>query len=73
MPFRFISDPVERAILTTTFEEYRSENQIDPSSQEYEDARSLLVLLFENHGHRTVVDLKAALVAAIRQEQSPAR
>jgi hypothetical protein len=69
MPFRFISDPVERAILTTTFEEYRSENRINPSSQEHEDARSLLVLLFENHGHRTIVELKAALVAAIRHEQ----
>jgi hypothetical protein len=69
MPFRDIADPEERVILTTALCEYCSENRIDPSSPECEDARSLMVLLFESRGHRTVADLKAALVAAVRREQ----
>ena len=69
MPFRDIADPEERVILTTALLEYCRENRIAPSSPEYEDARHLLVMLFERCGHRTVADLKAALVAAIRSEQ----
>ncbi|MDW6021032.1 hypothetical protein SAZ10_04565 [Mesorhizobium sp. BAC0120] len=69
MPFRDIADAEERVILTTALFEYCREHRIDPSSPEYEDARRLMVLLFENHGLYTVADLKAALVAAIRREQ----
>ena len=69
MPFRDVADPEERAILTTALFEYCGENRIHPSSPEYDDARRLMVLLFENHGRRTVADLKAALVAAVRRER----
>jgi hypothetical protein len=69
MPFRGIPDLEERGILTTALDEYCRENQIKPSSREYEDARRLLVMLFEKHGHRSVDELKAALVAAIQREQ----
>ena len=69
MPFRGISDPRERGILTIALSEYCQENRIEQGSPEYEDARQLLVLLFEKDGHRSVADLKAALVSAIRREQ----
>lgn len=69
MPFRNIADPKERGILTTALDEYCRENHVDPGSPEYEDARQLMVLLFERDGHHTVADLKSALVAAIRSEQ----
>jgi hypothetical protein len=35
------------------------------------DARHLLILLYEKDGYRTVDELKAALVDAIRREQWP--
>jgi hypothetical protein len=69
MPFRHIADPGQRDILTAALNEYCRENKIDRANPEYEDARQLLVLLYQDHGHRTVADLKAALVAAIRREQ----
>ena len=69
MPFRNIADSKERGILTTALHEYCRENRIDPGSPEYEDARQLIVLLFERDGRHTVADLKAALVAAISREQ----
>lgn len=69
MPFGGVADPVERGILTAALDEYCRENNISPESGEYDDARRLLVMLFEKHGQRSVADLKAALVAAIRRER----
>jgi hypothetical protein len=69
MPFRGIADLEERGILTAALDEYCRENDISPESREYDDARRLLVMLFEKHGQRSVVDLKAALVAAIQRER----
>jgi hypothetical protein len=68
VPFRDIADPTERNTLTAALDEYCRDNRIEQGSQEYEDARRLLVMLFERHGHRTVGALKAALVAAIERE-----
>lgn len=69
MPFRDIQDADERGILTATLAEYCNENRIGPDTAEYDDARQLLIMLFERHGNRTVADLKAALVAAVRRER----
>jgi hypothetical protein len=69
VPFRHIADSEERSILTTAFQEYCREHKLDPGSPEYEDARRLMVLLYERGGHRTTKDLKAALTAAIRREE----
>jgi hypothetical protein len=68
MPFRGVADPEERGILTAALDEYCRQNGINPESREFDDARQLLVMLFEKHGHRSVADLKAALVAAVRRE-----
>jgi hypothetical protein len=68
MPFRGIADPEERGILTAALDAYCRDNNIKPESREYDDARRLLVMLFEKHGHRSVGELKAALVAAIQRE-----
>jgi hypothetical protein len=67
MPFRNISDPEERSILTAALNDYCRDNRIEPNSPEFEDARLLLVMLFEKHGHRSVDTLKAALLAAIQR------
>ena len=48
--------------------EYCRENGIDPASREYEDARELLIILYQN-GHRNVADLVAAVRAAINRER----
>jgi hypothetical protein len=69
MPFRTIEDPAERGILTVALEEYCQENRIDPASDEYDDARQLLIMLYERQGQHTVANLKAALVAAIHRER----
>jgi hypothetical protein len=69
VPFRNIADPKERGILTAALHEYCRENHVDLGSPEYEDARRLIVLLFERDGHHAVAALKAALIAAIRREQ----
>lgn len=69
MPFRAIEDAQERGILTVALQEYCAENGIDPASDEYEDARQLLIMLYERQGHRTVAELKAALIAAIHRER----
>jgi hypothetical protein len=66
MPFRGIADVAERSVLTVALTEYCEENRIEPTSEEYEYARQLLILLYERQGHRTVAELKAALIAAIR-------
>jgi hypothetical protein len=68
MPFRTIADPEERGVLTIALEEYCQENGIDPASDEYQDARQLLIMLYERQGHHTVTSLKAALVTAIHRE-----
>jgi len=68
MPFRAIEDANERGILTAALAEYCQENGISPDSDEYQDARQLLIMLYERQGRRTVADLKAALVAAIHRE-----
>jgi hypothetical protein len=69
MPFSGIADPGQRGILTAALDDYCRANNIDPGSPEFDDARTLLILLYEKHGHRTVDDLKAALVLAIRRER----
>ena len=69
MPFRNISNPEERGILTGALHEYCREYRVDSGSPEYEDARRLMVLLYERDSHHTVSGLKAALVAAIWREQ----
>jgi hypothetical protein len=69
MPFRHIADLEERSVLTAALKEYCLENKIDAASPEYEDARRLMVPLYERGGHRTTRDLKAALTAAIRREE----
>ena len=69
MPFRDIPDPKERSTLTIALDEYCREHGISPDSDEYQDARQLLIMLYERQGHRTVADLKAALVAAIHRER----
>ena len=47
---------------------YCRENGIDPSSGEYDDARELMIILYQN-GHRNVADLVAAVRAAINRER----
>ena len=69
MPFRHVADLEERSILTEALQEYCRENKIDSANPEYEDARRLMVLLYERGGHRTTKALKAALTAAIRREE----
>jgi hypothetical protein len=69
MPFRAIEDAQERDILTLALVEYCAENRISPESDEYQDARQLLIMLYERQGYRTVADLKAALIAAILGER----
>ena len=68
MPFRDIEDAEQRDILTTALHEYCEENRISPDSDEYDDARQLLILLYQRDGLHTVAELKAALIAAIRRE-----
>ena len=65
MPFTHVTSSYKRSILTDAFEEYCRENAIQLQSPEYEDARELMLILFQN-GHRTVPHLKKAAVAAIR-------
>ena len=60
MPFDHITNPYKRIILTHVFEEYCQQNDIGPTSPEYQDARERILTLFQN-GHRTVPHLKAAL------------
>lgn len=69
MPFRTVEDPEERGILTVALDEYCQENGIDRASDEFEDARQLLILLYEKQGHHTVQNLKASLIAAIHRER----
>ena len=59
----------QRDILTAALAEYTDENGISPDSDEYEDTRQLLIMLYERQGHRTVAALKAAFVAAIQRER----
>ena len=68
MPFRDVPDQEERGILTGALSEYCHENQIESDSFEYDVARQLLVMLYEKGGHRTVGDLKRALIAAIQRQ-----
>ena len=60
MPFDHITNPYKRTILTKVFQEYCNQNDILPTSPEYQDARERILTLFEN-GHRTLPHLKAAL------------
>ena len=62
MPFAHITNPYKRIILTHVFQEYCQQNDIGPTSPEYQDARERILTLFEN-GHRTLPHLKAALGA----------
>ena len=68
MPFRDVPEPDKRSILAMALAVYCRENGIDPASREYEDARELLIILYQN-GHRNVADLVAAVRAAIRRER----
>ena len=68
MPFRGVPEG-ERDILTTASREYCDENRVKTDSVEYDAARQLLILLYENSGHRNVADLKRELLAAIWREQ----
>jgi len=56
-------------VLSAAVAEYTDENGISPDSDEYEDTRQLLIMLYERQGHRTVAALKAAFVAAIQRER----
>jgi hypothetical protein len=66
IPFSHLSNPYTRIILTDVFTQYCRENDIAPNSPDYQDARELVLTLFQN-GPRTVPHLKAALVGASRR------
>ena len=54
MPFRDVPEPDKRSILTMALAEYCRENGIEPASRQYDDARELMIILYQN-GHRNVV------------------
>jgi hypothetical protein len=64
VPFDHITNPYKRIILTHVFQEYCHQNDIQPNSSEYQDARERILVLFQK-GHRTVPHLKAALGVTI--------
>jgi hypothetical protein len=66
MPFSHVTNSYKRSILTDVFTGYCRQNGIEPTSPEYQDARELILILFQD-GHRTVPHLKAALAAAMRR------
>lgn len=66
MPFSHVTNSYKRLILADVFAGYCRQNGMEPTSPEYQDARELILILFQS-GHRTVPHLKAALVAAIRR------
>ena len=68
MPFRDVPEPDKRSILTMALAAYCRENGIDPASREYDDARELMIILYQN-GHRNDADLVAAVRAAIHRER----
>ena len=68
MPFRDVPESDKRSILTMALAVYCRENGIDPSSRPYDDARELMIILYQN-GHRNVADLVAAVRAAIHRER----
>ena len=68
VPFRDVPEPDKRSILTMALAEYCQENGIGPASPEYDGARELLIILYQN-GHRNVADLVAAVRAAIQRER----
>ena len=63
MPFRAIGNAEERGILTAALAEYCEENRISSESQEYEDARQLLIMLYERQGRQTDLKLFAKFMA----------
>ena len=48
--------------------QYCRENGIDPHSREYDVARELMIILYQN-GHRNVADLVAAVREALDRER----
>ena len=66
--FGDIPEPDKRSILTMALAEYCRENGIEPASRQYDDARELMIILYQN-GHRNVADLVAAVRAAIHRER----
>jgi hypothetical protein len=66
MPFKTVGYAEERGTLPLALAEYCNANRIDPATEEYDDARQLLIILSGRLRRRTVADLKATLVAAIR-------
>ena len=67
MPFREVPEPDKRSILTMALAAYCQQNGISPASREYDDARELMIILYQN-GHRNVADLVAAVRAATQRE-----
>lgn len=65
MLFKAVEPAEERGTVPLALAEYCHENRIFPDSEEYDDARQLLIMVCERLRRRTVADLKAALVAAI--------
>ena len=65
MPFAHLTNPYKRIILTHVLQEYCEQNEIEPNSSEYQEARELVLTLFQN-GHRTLPHLKTALRVAHR-------
>jgi hypothetical protein len=56
----------ERGTLALALAAYCAQNRINPDSEEYDDARQLLIMMCERLRQHTAADLKAALVAAVR-------
>ena len=48
MPFRDVPEPDKRSILTMALAEYCRENGIDPASRQYDDARELMIIIYQN-------------------------
>ena len=68
MPLKAVEHAKERGTLPLALAEYCNDNRISPASEEYDDARQLLIMVCERlRHHHTVADLKAALVAAIHR------
>jgi hypothetical protein len=66
MPVQAVEYVHERGTLPVALAEYCDENRIDQDSEEYDDARQLLIMVCDRLLHHNVADLKGALVAAIR-------
>ena len=68
MPFRAIEDAEKRGVLTTALAEYCAEKGISSDTDEYEQMRELMIILYQN-GHQTAAELKAALLAGITRAE----